>query len=150
MSLSDDAFAGLGGKSSAAHIPEQRPGWSSTGGRAAFWTVTAIGTILICLGWFWYGLSFFEEMTEQCKALAADSSMAGQGLLFAGTPLVFAHCVVLLPLLLIGAKYRSPRRAGILSAVVAVLVASALGIAVNELVWSGDLFAMSADAAQCS
>lgn len=149
MSLSTDPFAGLGGNGSA-HIPEERPGWSSAKGQAAFWTIAAIGTVVLCLAWFWYGFSFFEEMTEQCKAVAASSSMAGTGVLFAGPPVVFAHLAVLLPLLLIGAKYRSPRRTGILFAVVAVLVASALGIAVNELLWSGELFAMSADAAQCS
>jgi hypothetical protein len=149
MSFSDDPFAGLAGNGSA-HRPEERPGWSSAGAQAAFWTIAAIGTVVLCLAWFWYGLSFFDEMTEQCKAVAASSSMTGTGLLFAGPPVVFAHFAVLLPLLLIGARYRSPRRSGILLAVVAVLVVSALGIAVNELLWSGDLFAMSAGAAQCS
>lgn len=148
MSHSDDPVVGLVGNGSA-HILQERLGWSSTGGKVAFWTVTAIGTIVFCLAWFWYGLAFSEEMAEQCKALVAHTSMAGQGLLLAGPPLVFAHLAVSLPLLLIGVKYRSPRRVGILFAVVAFLGASALGIAVNELLWSGQLFTMSADAAQC-
>lgn len=149
MSLSDDPFAGLGGNGSS-YTPEEHSGWYSPGRQDAFWTVAAIGTVVVCLAWFWYGLAFSEEMTEQCKAVMASSSMAGTGLLLGGVPLVIAHLAVLLPLLLIAAKYRSPRRTGIIVAVVVVLVASALGIAVNELVWSGNLFAMSADAAQCS
>jgi hypothetical protein len=149
MSLSDDPFARLGGNGSA-HIPKERRGRASTEGQTGFWSVATIGAVVLCLAWFWYGLSFFDEMTEQCKAVAASSSMAGTGLLLGGGPLVFAHLVVLLPLLLIGIKYRSPRRMGILVAVAAVLVASALGIVVNELLWTGDLFTMSAGAAQCS
>ena len=34
-------------------------------------------------------------------------------------------------------------------AVIAVVVASAVGIGVNELLWTGELFTMSAENAQC-
>lgn len=125
-------------------------GWSSDGGRLAFWLVAGIGTIVLCIAWFWYGLTFFDEMTEQCKAVAAGSTSAGTGLLLGGIPLVFAYVFVLLPLLLIGARYHSPRSRGILLALGVVAAASALSIGLNELLWMGDLFAMSAAHAGCS
>jgi len=142
MNLSGDASAGAGAVNRSALAPSG--GWHSGGGQLAFWLIASIGTIVLCVAWFWYGLSFFEEMTEQGKAVAASSSMAGFGLLVGGIPLVIAHVLVLVRLLVIGAKYHSRRAVGIVFALLAVSVASALGIAVNELLWTGDLFAMSA------
>lgn len=124
-------------------------GWRSDKGRVAFWIVASIGVPVLCLGWFVYGLAFFEEMTEACKSIAADESPTGIGFLLGGVPLVVAHLVVLVPLLLIGARSHSQRAVGIALAVAAVVVASGLGIAVNELVWTGDLFTMTGNHAQC-
>jgi len=148
MSDTDDPFAGLGGDGSAP-APEPSTGWRSDRARAAFWVVAGSGALVFCLAWFWYGLAFNEEMTEQCKSLAAGSSESGLGLLLGGVPLVFVHIVFLVSLLSVGTKYHAQRARGAVLALVAIAVASAIGIGVNELVWTGDLFAMSAEHAQC-
>lgn len=149
MNPSDDPFAGLGSDGSA-RFREPLVGWSSDGARLAFWLIAIAGTAVLCLAWFWYGLAFFDEMTEQCKSVAAGSSSAGTGLLLGGLPLVLSYLVILILLLLVGAKYHSQRRRGLLIALLAVAVASVISIGVNELVWTGDLFAMSAAHAGCS
>jgi hypothetical protein len=95
-------------------------------------------------------MSFFEEMTEQCKSVAAGSSEAGFGLVVGEIPLVIVHVLILVPMLVIGAMYHSNRAGGVVLAVVVVLVASGFGIAVNELLWEGELFAMSAAHSGCS
>lgn len=149
MSPLGDPFDRLIGDGSAP-VDEPNVGWHSAGGRAAFWIVAGAGALVLCLAWFWYGLSFFEEMTEQCKSLAAGSSESGLGLLFGAPPLVLVYLLLLVSLLLIGTKYHSRPRRGALLALVVIAAASALGIAVNELLWTGDLFAMSAERAQCT
>lgn len=143
MNPSADPSAALGGNDSA-RVREPSGAWHSAGGLAAFWSVAAIGPFVLCVAWVWYGFAFFEEMTEQGKAVAASNTMAGLGLMVGGIPLIVAHLIVLWPLLVLGANYYSRRGVGILLAVVAVAVASAAGIAVGELVWTGNLFAMSA------
>ena len=127
-----------------------KSGWRSVRGIAAFWIVASIGVPILCVGWFVYGFAFFEEMTEACKSIAAGSDPTGIGLVLGVIPLIVAHALVLLPLLLIGAIGHSRRVVGIALAVVAVVAASAVGIAVSELIWTGELFSMSAAAAQCS
>lgn len=138
MNLSADPIA-----SSDDHPVQPTAQW-------AFWLVAALGTVVLCLAWVWYGLAFSEEMSEQCKALAADNTMQGTGLLFGGVPLVLAHLLVLIPLLAIGSRTHSTRARGIMRAIVATAVASGIGIAVSELLWSGSLFTMSAAHAGCS
>ena len=149
MNLSDDPFAGLGGDGNE-RVREPVVGWSSDGSRLAFWLIGAAGTVVLCVAWFWYGLVFLDEMTEQCKAVAAGSSSVGTGLLLGVPPLVVAYLVILIPLLLVGAKYHSRRSRGLLLALLTVAVASAISIGVNELLWTGNLFAMSAAHAGCS
>src|SRR4051812_35138862 len=87
MSSSDDPFAGLG-EDGSGRVHEPSVGWRSARGQAAFWIVAGTGALLLGLAWFWYGLAFLEEMTEECKSLAAGSSSAGIGFVFGGVPLV--------------------------------------------------------------
>jgi hypothetical protein len=148
MNPSGDTSFGVGAVKQSALAPSG--GWRSGAGQLAFWLIASVGTIVLCVAWLWYGMSFFEEMTEQCKAAAANNSMAGFGLVVGGIPLVIVHVLMLLPMLVIGAKYRSKRAGGVVLAVVVVLVASGFGIAVNELLWEGELFAMSAAHSGCS
>jgi len=149
MSPSDDPFAGLGGDGSAL-VDEPSTGWRSGGAQAAFWIVAGIGVLALCSAWFWYGLAFFDEMTEECKSLAAGSSGSGFAAIVGGVPLVFVHIVFLAALMLISARYHASRARGAVLALVVIVVASAVGIAVNELLWTGELFTMSAENAQCS
>lgn len=149
MSHSDDPFAGLGGEDSA-RVRETQAGWRSLEGREAFWLVAAIGTVVLFAAWFWYGLSFFDEMTEQCKSAASGSTSAGSAALLAGPPLLLAYLVMLIPLLLISTKYHWQRLRGALLTLVVIAAASGVAIAANELLWAGNLFAMSAAHAECS
>jgi len=89
-------------------------------------------------------------MTEGCKSLAAGLSGSGLAAIVGGVPLVFVHIVFLVTLLAIGTRYHRRRGRGAVLAVIAVMVASAVGIGVNELLWMGELFTMSAENAQCS
>ena len=143
MTETDDPFAGLG--DGRARVREPIRGWRSPEGRSAFWSVAVIGTVILCVAWFWYGLAFHEEWSDQGKAVSAGTTMAGFGFWGGGVPLVFAHLLLLTPLLLIGAKSHSRRAAGIAQALAAVAVASAVGIAVNQWLFAGMLFTMYAD-----
>ncbi len=109
-----------------------------------FWVLASFGLLALCAAWFWYGLAFSEEMTEQGKSLAAGSSGAGTGLLLGVPPLVFVHLAVLIPLLVIGAKYHSRPDRGVVLALIVVAVAGAVGIVLGQVLWGGCLFAMSA------
>lgn len=64
--------------------------------------------------------------------------MAGFAELVGGVPLVIAHLVGLGVLLILG--WRSYRARGIILAVVAVAVVSAIGILCAQLLWAVDLF----------
>tara|TARA_R110002124_G_C8807241_1_gene502896 strand:+ start:278 stop:724 length:447 start_codon:yes stop_codon:yes gene_type:complete len=147
MSSRTKNTAGVGIVKPSALAPSG--GWRSGAGQLAFWLIAAVGTIVLTVAWFWYGLSFSEEMTEQCKSAAANSSMAGFGLAFGGIPLVIIHVLTLVPMLVIGAMYYSKRTSGVVLAVVVVVAASGFGIIVNELLWGGQLFTMSAASSGC-
>ena len=146
MSPSDDSLARLDAGGQGGAVREPGRGWRSVGGRAAFWTVAGIGPLVLCVAWFLYGFAYFEEMTEAGKAVAAGSSSAGTGMLLGGIPLIVAHGLLLLTLLLIGASNHWRRTVAVLQALIAVAVASAVGIAVNQLLWEGRLFTMYAGA----
>lgn len=147
MSRSGGSYSGTRAVKQSALAPSG--GWRSGAGQLAFWLIAVAGTIVLCVGWFWYGLSFSEEMTEQCRSVAANSSMAGFGLAFGGIPLVIIHVLTLVPLLVIGAMYYSKRTSGVALAVFVVAAASGFGIIVNELLWEGQLFTMSAASSGC-
>lgn len=148
MSDPDDPFAGLDGDGSGPAYSRSY-GWRSDGARDAFWLLAGTAAFVLCLAWLWYGLAFNEEMTEQCKSLAAGDSESGTGLLFGVPPLVLAHAVFLVSLLLVGRRNHERPSTGALLGLVALVAASALGVALNELLWAGELFTMSAAHAQC-
>ena len=103
-----------------------------------FGVVAALAVPVLAVAWLWYGLAQFEAQTEQGKALAAGTTMAGFGGLFGGVPLVIAHIVGLAALGVLGWKGYGGR--GIVYAIVAVLVATGMCVAAAQLVWAGELF----------
>jgi len=75
--------------------------------------------------------------------LSAGTTMAGFGELFGGIPLVLAHFVGLAVLLTLG--WWAYGRSGSAWAVVAVAVASVIGIGIAQLLWGGQLFELGID-----
>lgn len=58
---------------------------------SAFWTWTGAGVLAMAVAWLWLGLSIVEEASEQGKAEAAGTSMAGFTATVGAGPLAFAH-----------------------------------------------------------
>lgn len=110
----------------------------STIARGAFWLLAALGVIASAVAWAWYGFAKFEAQTEQPKALDADTTMAGFAEVIGVAPLVLAHLVGLV--LLWGVGWRGYGTRGFALAIVAVMVASGLGIIVAQILWGGELF----------
>ncbi|KQZ85567.1 hypothetical protein ASD56_04425 [Microbacterium sp. Root166] len=106
--------------------------------RTLFWVVAVLGIPAAVIAWNWYGFAQWEAQTEQPKALSADNTMAGFGEMFGGIPLVLAHFVGLAVLLTLG--WAAYGRQGLLRAVIAVAVASVIGIAIAQIGWGGELF----------
>ncbi|MDR6200773.1 hypothetical protein QE374_002682 [Microbacterium sp. SORGH_AS428] len=123
--------------------------WTSDTARSIFWSWSVIGLILLTAAWFWYGASYFEEMSDACKSRVAGSSGAGTGLLLGAVPLVLAYFVAFVPLIFIGATRRVRRLNGVWMSFAVLLAQSAVAVALNELFWAGQLFQMSASAASC-
>ncbi|ALJ20461.1 hypothetical protein [Microbacterium sp. No. 7] len=117
----------------------------SRGSLAPFVVFAVLGVPAMFVVWTWYGLSFFEEMTEQPKALAAGTTMEGQGMLFGLPPLIVAHVVGLLVLGGFARRAARPGRRAMVWAVIAVAAASVAGILLAQLVWEGRLFEMGAN-----
>lgn len=110
----------------------------SHGTRTGFWIVASFGVIASAVAWVWYGFAQFEAQTEQPKALSAGTTMAGFAEAVGGVPLVLAHLTGLILLLVLG--WWSYGKRGIALAIVAVIVASGVGIVVAQILWGGDLF----------
>lgn len=142
MSHSNDPFAEPGGNG-ATRIGTPEAGWASEGGRAAFWIVASGAPLVLCVAWFWYGLSYFDEMTDNRPA-GMESTSVDTGVLLGVPPLVLSYLVALFSLLLIGFKYHVQTVRVVVLSLAVVVVASVIGIAVNQLLWAGCLFAMSA------
>lgn len=132
---------------SSAVLPRSR--WTSRIAAVAYWVLAAVGVVVLVVAWVWFGASYFEEMTEQCKALMAMTTMEGFGAGFGLLPLVVAHVVGLAILGPVAIAGRSSTRSGITFAVAAVAVASGIGVVVAEVLFEGDLFTMGAGAAHC-
>jgi hypothetical protein len=97
-----------------------------------------LGIFASAVVWFWYGFAQMEAQTEQGKALAAGTTMAGFAEVTGGVPLVLAHLLGLaLPLTL---GWKGYRTRGIPLAILAVAVASVIGILFAQLLWQGQLF----------
>ncbi|MGU3647062.1 hypothetical protein ACLBXX_19055 [Microbacterium sp. C23T] len=68
----------------------------------------------------------------------AGTTMAGFAEAIGGVPLVLAHLIGLILLLVLG--WWSYGKRGIALAIVAVIVASGVGIVVAQILWGGELF----------
>src|SRR6478735_1764861 len=108
--------------------------WAPT----AFWVVALLGIPAAAVVWSWYGFAQLEAQTEQGKALAAGTTMAGFGEVLGGVPLLLAHLVGLIALPLLG--WLAYRGRGIALAVLAVCVASAIGVGIAQALFAGELF----------
>lgn len=124
--------------SGVPRLPESTRYSPSRGARIAFWVVAGLGIPTAAITWIWYGLVQFEAQTEQGKALKAGTTMAGFAEVWGGVPLVLAHVVGLVMLVVLG--WKGYRARGVALAVVAVLISSVIGIGVAQLLWGGELF----------
>ena len=100
--------------------------------------MASLGIIASVVAWSWYGFAQFEAQTEQGKALAAGTTMAGFAEVVGGVPLIVAHLLGLAVLLALG--WKGYRERGIAFAVVAVISASGIGLVFAQLMWAGELF----------
>ena len=89
--------------------------------------------------WMLLPLASLEEVTEQGKAVATGSTMAGTTLLFGVLPLVLAHLIGLGLLCSIGGAGRLERKRGALRGAAMVLVASGIGLAAAWVLSGGEL-----------
>ena len=89
--------------------------------------------------WMLLPLASLEEVTEQGKAVAAGSSMAGTTLVMGVFPLALAHVIGFGLLCSIGGVGRMERQRGVLRGAAMVLVASGIGLAVAWVFSGGEL-----------
>ena len=101
-----------------------------------FWILAFVGVPVMIGAWMLLPLASLEEGTEQGKALAAGSTMAGTTLVMGVLPLVVVHLIGFALLCMIGWLGAASPRNGVLWGVAAVAAASALGF-VAALVFSG-------------
>jgi hypothetical protein len=106
--------------------------------RRGFWVVASLGAVAAAIAWTWYGGAQFEAQSEQPKALSAGTTMAGFAELFGGVPLVIAHLLGLVLLLLFG--WWGYGKRGIAMALVAFVGTSLIGIIVAQILFAGELF----------
>ncbi len=114
-------------------------GWKNVGYAVAFWVFAVVGVPVMTGAWFLLPLASLEEASEQPKALAAGTTMAGTTLVVGVLPLVLAHVIGFVILCAIGGAGRFNRRVGMLWGTVAVVVASVIGLAVVWVLLGGEL-----------
>lgn len=120
-----------------APVPER--GWRNDMVAAFFWLLTVVGVLVMTGAWFLLALASLEEGTEQPKALAAGTTMAGTTLLLGVVPLVIAHISGFALLCLVATTGRFDRTKGVLWAGGAVVVASLVGLVVVLVLFGGEL-----------
>lgn len=113
--------------------------WRSGGYAWAFWVLAVVGIPVMIGAWLMLPLASLEEVTEQGKAEAAGTTMAGTTFVFGVLPLVTAHVIGLAGLCTVGGLGRTSRRAGVAWGAAAVLIASAIGLGVVALLSGGEL-----------
>lgn len=116
-------------------------GWKGTAYLVWFWILAVIGVIVMTGAWILLPLASLEEVTEQGKAVAAGTTMAGTSLVFGVLPLVISHAIGLLLLCSIGVGGRYNRRRGFWLGVAAVAAASIVGLTVTLILTGGHLLA---------
>ncbi|RGE22397.1 hypothetical protein [Leucobacter sp. wl10] len=108
--------------------------------RIAFWMLAGVGLIVMPIAWAWYGLTLYEEESEQGKALVAGTTMEGFAATFGLVPLVIAHAIGLGLLLYNG--WRGWGGRGLAFGAAALVIASLAGLIFAQLLFGGDLFEM--------
>lgn len=108
----------------------------------AFWLFAVAGLPIMTGAWFLLPLASLEEATEQPKALAAGTTMAGTTLVMGVLPLVVAHIIGFVILCTMGGAGKVNRRVGMLWGAVAVATASLIGLAVVWVLSGGELIYM--------
>ncbi|MGY2898443.1 hypothetical protein ACVKXF_001066 [Curtobacterium sp. PvP017] len=119
--------------------PSVERGWKSTRSAVLFWVLAVLGLPIMAGAWLWLSLASLEEATEQPKAVAAGTTMAGTTLLMGGIPLVLTHVLGLVVLGAVAVSGRYRRWTGMIAALVAVAVASATGITFVLILNGGQL-----------
>lgn len=112
-----------------------------------FVVLAVVAVVVLTAGWLWFAFAFFEEWSEQCKATAAGTTMAGTGAALGLAPLIALHVVMLL--VLIGTARRGQAAPNIGLGLGATAVASASALLVAQLLSNGTVFAYSAQTALC-
>lgn len=103
-----------------------------------FRVFAGLSVAVLSILWCWYGLAQLEAETDQGKALAAGTTMEGTAFWMGGLPLLVAHAI--LAAILLRSGWRAWRARGLWVGVLAVVVASAIGIGVGQIVFGGRLF----------
>ncbi len=129
--------------SSALPVPHTTEGWKSTAYLGVFGVFAIVGLVVMTGAWILVPLASVEELTEQGKAVAAGTTMAGTTFFFGVLPLIFAHIVGLLILCSIGVAGRYDSRGGLGLGVAAVAAASLIGLIVALILSGGQLIATS-------
>lgn len=119
--------------------PSIQHGWKSTRSAVLFWVLAVVGLPIMAGAWLWLSLASLEEATEQPKAVAAGTTMAGTTLLMGGIPLLLTHVLGLIVLGAAAVNGRYRRWTGMIATLVAVAVASAAGIAFVLILNGGQL-----------
>ena len=109
--------------------------------RVAAWTLAlALSVILFAVAWAWCWLSFDEEFSEEGKAQAAGTTMAGWGLQFGLIPVLVVHALVLVCLFLaIRDGWRTVGRS-LLIALGALVATSLPGFIAVQILSGGSMF----------
>jgi hypothetical protein len=121
-------------------------GWKSSGRAVAFWISAGLGVLVMTGAWSLFYLASLEEATEESKAVVAGTTMAGFAFGVGVIPLLFAHAlgfVILGPIAMTG---RQSTRSGLVYALAAIVIASAIGLGATAAMTGGQLV-VTADAA---
>lgn len=118
-------------------------GWKGAAYLVLFWVLIIVGLPLMAGAWFLLPLASREELTEQGKAAAAGTTMAGTTFLFGVLPLLAAHLVGFVVLCSVGANGHHNRRTGLLLGLIAVVATSTVGLIVTLVISGGQLIATS-------
>lgn len=106
-----------------------------------------LATAAFAVGWLWFAFAYFEEWSEQCKAIAASTTMDGLGATLGMAPLIGLHVVILA--LLIGMAWRGRIGTRVIIGLSATAVASAVALLVAQSLLTGTVFTYSAQSAVC-
>lgn len=116
--------------------PARSPGLAIAGWAAA----SVFLIVLLAAGWVWCALAFEEEFSEESKAQAAGTTMAGLGATLGLIPVLVLHVLVLIGVFL---AIRAGWRGIVFSVLVALVVVAVLslpGFIAAQLLAGGSMF----------